>query len=114
MINRTMAETGLTQSRLEGERLRTVNQLKMFAREVRSGQFIDRRDDPADLHRKPLPKPVLIFCNIGIGPVAVFGASNFPFVFSVAGGDTAAALAAGCPVIVKVHSAHPGTSEVIG
>lgn len=114
LINRTMAETGLTQSRLEGERLRTVNQLKMFAHEVRSGQFIDRRDDPADLHRKPQPKPGLIFRNIGIGPVAVFGASNFPFAFSVAGGDTAAALAAGCPVIVKAHSAHPGTSEVIG
>ncbi len=114
LIARTMAETGLPKARLEGERMRTVNQLKMFAREVRSAHFIDRRDDPADLNRKPQPKPGLVFRNIGIGPVAVFGASNFPYAFSVAGGDTAAALAAGCPVIVKAHPAHPGTSEVIG
>lgn len=114
LIARTMAETGLPKARLEGERMRTVNQLKMFAGEVRSGRFIDRRDDPADANRQPAPKPGLILRNIGIGPVAVFGASNFPFAFSVAGGDTAAALAAGCPVVVKGHSAHPGTSEVIG
>ena len=114
LIVRTMAETGLPRLRLEGERMRSVNQLKMFADEVRSGRFLDRRDDKGDPSRVPLPKPDLKFRNIGIGPVAVFGASNFPFAFSVAGGDTAAALAAGCPVVVKAHSAHPGTSEVIG
>ena len=114
LIVRTVAETGLTRLRLEGECMRTVNQLKMFAVEVRSGRFLDRRDDKGDPSRVPLPKQDLKFRNIGIGPVAVFGASNFPFAFSVAGGDTAAALAAGCPVVVKAHSAHPGTSEVIG
>ena len=114
LIARTMAETGLPKARLEGERMRTINQLKMFATEVRSGRFLDKREDKGDPTRVPLPKPDLKFRNIGIGPVAVFGASNFPFAFSVAGSDTAAALAAGCPVIVKAHSAHPGTSEVIG
>lgn len=114
LIARTMAETGLPKARLEGERMRTINQLKMFATEVRSGRFLDKHEDKGDLTRSPVAKPDLKFRNIAIGPVAVFGASNFPFAFSVAGGDTAAALAAGCPVVVKAHSAHPGTSEVIG
>ena len=114
LIARTMAETGLPKARLEGERMRTINQLKMFATEVRSGRFLDKHEDKGDPTRSPVAKPDLKFRNIAIGPVAVFGASNFPFAFSVAGGDTAAALAAGFPVVVKAHSAHPGTSEVIG
>lgn len=114
LVERTMAETGLPRARIEGERLRTVNQLRMFAAEVRSGKLQELRFDPADPERKPVPKPDLRLRNIALGPVAVFGASNFPLAFSVAGGDTASALAAGCPVIVKAHSAHPGTSELVG
>lgn len=113
LIERAMAETGLPKGRIEGERMRTVNQLRMFAAEVRSGNFLERRFDPANAERVP-PKPDLKLRNIALGPVAVFGASNFPLAFSVAGGDTASALAAGCPVIVKAHSAHPGTSELVG
>jgi alpha-ketoglutaric semialdehyde dehydrogenase len=113
LVERAMAETGLPKGRIEGERLRTVNQLRMFAAEVRSGKFQELRFDPADPGRTP-PKPDLKLRNIALGPVAVFGASNFPLAFSVAGGDTASALAAGCPVIVKAHSAHPGTAELVG
>ncbi|AYM14734.1 MULTISPECIES: aldehyde dehydrogenase (NADP(+)) [Agrobacterium] len=113
LVERAMQETGLPRGRIEGERMRTVNQLRMFATEVRSGNFLERRFDPANPERVP-PKPDLKLRNIGVGPVAVFGASNFPLAFSVAGGDTASALAAGCPVIVKAHSAHPGTSELVG
>ncbi len=109
-----MAESGLPRGRLEGERGRTVGQLRLFAAEVRAGRFQDLRFDAADPERKPAPKPDLRLRNIAIGPVAVFGASNFPLAFSVAGGDTASALAAGCPVIVKAHSAHPGTSALVG
>lgn len=111
---RAMAETGLSKGRLEGERARTVGQLRLFAKEVRDGRFQELRFDPADPDRKPAPKPDLRLRNVALGPVAVFGASNFPLAFSVAGGDTASALAAGCPVIVKAHSAHPGTSELVG
>jgi 2,5-dioxopentanoate dehydrogenase len=114
LVVRAMAETGLPRGRLEGERARTVGQLRLFAREVREGKFQELRFDPADPSRKPVPKPDLRLRNIPVGPVAVFGASNFPLAFSVAGGDTASALAAGCPVIVKAHSAHPGTSELVG
>lgn len=114
LILRTMAETGLPRGRIEGERMRTVTQLSMFAAEVRSGKFLDLRFDAADPQRKPMPKPDLRLRNVALGPVAVFGASNFPLAFSVAGGDAASALAAGCPVIVKAHSAHPGTSELVG
>ncbi|MFP5078071.1 aldehyde dehydrogenase (NADP(+)) [Rhizobium sp. YIM 134829] len=114
LITRAMAETGLPRGRLEGERGRTMGQLRLFASELRAGRFQDVRIDPADPERKPAPKPDLRLRNIAIGPVAVFGASNFPLAFSVAGGDTASALAAGCPVIVKAHSAHPGTSELVG
>ncbi|MBT2374431.1 aldehyde dehydrogenase (NADP(+)) [Pseudomonas fluorescens] len=114
LIERCMLETGLPRGRIEGERGRTVGQLRLFAEVVRQGSFLDVRIDPAQPERTPLPKVDLRLRNIAIGPVAVFGASNFPLAFSVAGGDTASALAAGCPVIVKAHSAHPGTSELVG
>ena len=86
---------------MEGERARTVGQLNLFADVVRDGEWLDLRIDPALPDRKPLPRPDLRLRNIPLGPVAVFGASNFPLAFSVAGGDTASALAAGCPVVVK-------------
>ena len=107
------AETGLPEARLEGERGRTTGQLRLFAAHIRKGDYLDRRVDAALPDRKPLPRPELRMIERPVGPVAVFGASNFPLAFSTAGGDTAAALAAGCPVIVKGHSAHPGTSEVV-
>ncbi|MCV2369582.1 aldehyde dehydrogenase (NADP(+)) [Roseateles oligotrophus] len=113
LILRAMAESGLPRPRLEGERGRTVNQLKLFAELLREGSWQDPRFDSALPERVP-PRPDLRLRMIGLGPVAVFGASNFPLAFSVAGGDTAAALAAGCPVVVKAHSAHPGTSELVG
>lgn len=114
LVERAMAETGLARGRLEGERARTTGQLRLFAKEVREGGFRELRFDAGDPSRKPVPKPDLRLRNIPVGPVAVFGASNFPLAFSVAGGDTASALAAGCPVVVKAHSAHPGTSELVG
>ncbi|SIQ08774.1 NADP-dependent aldehyde dehydrogenase [Paracoccus thiocyanatus] len=107
-------ETGLPAGRLEGERGRTTGQLRLFADHIRQGGYLDRRHDPALPDRKPAPRPELFIMQRPVGPVAVFGASNFPLAFSVAGGDTAAALAAGCPVVVKGHSAHPGTGEVVG
>ncbi|WP_339114987.1 aldehyde dehydrogenase (NADP(+)) [Thioclava sp. GXIMD2076] len=106
-------ETGLPAGRLEGERGRTTGQLKMFAEHIRKGDYLDIRHDKALPDRQPLPRPDLRLIQRPIGPVAVFGASNFPLAFSTAGGDTAAALAAGCPVVVKGHSAHPGTGEII-
>jgi len=114
LIQRAVAESGLPQMRIEGERGRTMGQLKLFASVVRSGHWLDARIDPAMPDRMPLPRADLRLRRIPLGPVAVFGASNFPLAFSVAGGDTASALAAGCPVIVKAHSAHPGTSELVG
>jgi NADP-dependent aldehyde dehydrogenase len=114
LIERCMTETGLPRARVEGERGRTVNQLRLFASVVRDGTYLDARIDPAMPERQPLPRSDLRLRHIPLGPVAVFGASNFPLAFSVAGGDTASALAAGCPVIVKAHSAHPGTSELVG
>jgi len=114
LIERAMAETALPRGRLEGERARTCNQLRLFARLAKSGDALDVRVDPALPERKPLPRADLRMRRIPLGPVTVFGASNFPLAFSVAGGDTAAALAAGCPVIVKAHSAHPGTSALVG
>ncbi|WP_085917305.1 aldehyde dehydrogenase (NADP(+)) [Halomonas sp. CSM-2] len=114
LIERAMAETGLPRARLEGERGRTCGQLRLFANVVRAGEWLDVRIDPAMPDRQPMPRADLRQRHIGLGPVAVFGASNFPLAFSVAGGDTASALAAGCPVIVKGHSAHPGTSELVG
>jgi NADP-dependent aldehyde dehydrogenase len=114
LTERACAETGLPRARIEGERGRTVGQLKLFAAEVREGGWQEARIDPALPDRKPLPRPDLRLRMIPLGPVAVFGASNFPLAFSVAGGDTASALAAGCPVVVKGHPAHPGTSELVG
>ena len=114
LIERATAETGLPRARIEGERARTVGQLKLFAEVVRRGEWLDLRIDHALPERKPLPRADLRLRNIGLGPVAVFGASNFPLAFSVAGGDTASALAAGCPVVVKGHPAHPGTGELVG
>jgi 2,5-dioxopentanoate dehydrogenase len=114
LTDRACAETGLPRARIEGERGRTVGQLKLFAAEVREGGWQDARIDPALPDRKPLPRPDLRMRMVPLGPVAVFGASNFPLAFSVAGGDTASALAAGCPVVVKGHPAHPGTSEMVG
>ena len=114
LIERTMAESGLPRGRIEGERGRTTGQLRLFAEVVREGSWLEARIDPPLADRKPLPRVDLRQRHIAVGPVAVFGASNFPLAFSVAGGDTASALAAGCPVVVKAHSAHPGTSEMVG
>ena len=114
LIVRAMAESGLPRGRLEGERGRTTGQLRLFAQVVRQGDFLGVRLDSALPERKPLPRADLRLRQIPLGPVAVFGASNFPLAFSVAGGDTASALAAGCPVVVKGHPAHPGTGELIG
>lgn len=107
------SETGLSAARLDGERGRTTGQLRLFADHIRKEDYLDRRHDPAMPDRKPLPRPDLRMIQRPIGPVAVFGASNFPLAFSTAGGDTASALAAGCPVIVKGHPAHPGTGEIV-
>ena len=106
-------ETALPLGRLQGERGRTVNQLKLFASVVREGSWVDARIDTALPDRTPVPKPDIRHMLVPLGPVAVFGASNFPLAFSVGGGDTASALAAGCPVIVKAHPAHPQTSEMV-
>jgi NADP-dependent aldehyde dehydrogenase len=114
LIERACAESGLPRGRIEGERGRTVGQFRMFAQVVRDGGYLDARIDPAQPERKPLPRSDIRQRHIAVGPVVVFGASNFPLAFSVGGGDTASALAAGCPVIVKAHSAHPGTSELVG
>ncbi|GAB0118502.1 aldehyde dehydrogenase (NADP(+)) [Acidisoma sp. 7E03] len=114
LTDRACAETGLPRARIEGERGRTVGQLRLFAKEVLEGSWQDVRLDPALPDRKPLPRPDLRMRMVPLGPVGVFGASNFPLAFSVAGGDTASALAAGCPVVVKGHPAHPGTSELVG
>ena len=107
------SESGLPAARLEGERGRTTGQLRLFAAHIRKGDYLDRRVDAALPDRAPAPRPEIRMIQRPIGPVAVFGASNFPLAFSVAGGDTASALAAGCPVVVKGHSAHPGTGEIV-
>jgi len=114
LVQRAVSETGLPQGRIEGERGRTIGQLKLFADVVRAGDWIGARIDEALPDRTPMPRADLRLRHIPLGPTAIFGASNFPLAFSVAGGDTASALAAGCPVIVKAHSAHPGTSELVG
>jgi 2,5-dioxopentanoate dehydrogenase len=106
-------ETGLPEARLVGERGRTTGQLKLFADHIEAGDYLDRRHDAALPDRAPLERPDIRLMQRPIGPVAVFGASNFPLAFSTAGGDTAAALAAGCPVVVKGHSAHPGVSDLV-
>lgn len=114
LVQRAIAETALPEARIIGERGRTVNQLRSFAEVVRQGDYLEVSIDTAQPDRTPLPRPDIRMVNIPIGTVAVFGASNFPLAFSVAGGDTASALAAGCPVVVKAHPAHPGTSALVG
>jgi NADP-dependent aldehyde dehydrogenase len=113
LIEICCTETALPKARIEGERGRTVNQLLMFATMLREGSWIDARIETANPSRMPLPKSDIRYIHVGLGPVVVFGASNFPLAFSVAGGDTASALAAGCSVIVKAHSAHPATAELV-
>ncbi len=112
LIERAHEETALPIQRLEGERQRTANQLRLFADYVEDGSWVEARIDAGDPSRTPVPKPDLRRMLVPLGPIAVFGASNFPLAFSVAGGDTASALAAGCTVVCKAHPAHPGTSEL--
>ncbi len=114
LVARANAETGLPAGRLQGEIGRTTGQLRLFASVAESGEWVDARIDHADPARKPVPKTDVRSMLKPLGPVAVFSSSNFPFAFSVAGGDTASALAAGCPVIVKAHQGHLGTSEMVG
>jgi 2,5-dioxopentanoate dehydrogenase len=113
LLSRAAAETGLARGRLETERGRTMSQLKLFAQVVRQGDWLGLRVDHAQVDRKPFPRSDLRQRRIPLGPVVVFGASNFPLAFSAGGGDVASALAAGCPVVVKAHPAHPGTSELV-
>jgi len=114
LVARAHAETGLPVPRLTGEVGRTSGQLRLFASELELGEHQGVRIDHARPDRQPAPAPDLRLRFVPVGPVVVFGASNFPFAFSTAGGDTASALAAGCPVIVKAHNAHPGTAELVG
>jgi alpha-ketoglutaric semialdehyde dehydrogenase len=114
LVERVISESGLPRARVEGERGRTAGQLRLFASLVREGRWLDATIDRALPERKPLPRADLRAQKIPLGPVAVFGASNFPLAFSVAGGDTASALAAGCPVVAKSHPSHLGTSELVG
>ncbi len=113
LIQRAMAETGLPESRLIGERGRTIGQLGQFAAQIRDGSWVEAILDPADPDRKPFPKPDLRQMLLPMGPVAIFGAGNFPLAFSTAGGDTASALASGCPVILKAHEGHLGTNALV-
>ena len=113
LLERANAETALGVPRLTGERARTANQLRMFARMVEEGSWVQARIDRALPDRKPLPRPDLRRMLIPVGPVVSFAASNFPLAISVAGNDTASGLAAGCPIIVKAHPAHPGTTEMV-
>lgn len=114
LTQRFVAESGLPEMRANGERGRTMGQLRMFADLIEDGSWSRVAIDHADPERKPLPKPDTRMRYVGLGPVAVFGPANFPLAFTVAGGDTASALAAGCPVVAKAHSSHPGTSELVG
>jgi len=113
IVERGLLETGLPEARLRGETGRTTGQLRMFANLVEEGSWVDARIERADADRKPIPKVDLRSMLRPLGPVAVFCASNFPLAFSVAGGDTASALAAGCPVVVLAHSSHPGVAEIV-
>jgi len=114
IVARMPQETGLPEMRARGEAGRTCGQLRMFATLVEEGSWVDARIDRAQPDRKPLPKVDTRSMMRPLGPVVVFAASNFPLAFSTAGGDTASALAAGCPVIVKAHSSHSGTAEIVG
>ncbi|MBB2205526.1 aldehyde dehydrogenase (NADP(+)) [Gluconacetobacter takamatsuzukensis] len=114
LTDRACAETGLPRARIVGETARTTGQLRLFADLVRAGLDALPRLDGARPDRRPLPRADLRQGHVGLGPVAVFGAGNFPLAFSVAGGDTASALAAGCPVVARAHPAHPGTGELVG
>src|SRR6266850_2541129 len=114
LVERANLETALPAARLQGEIARTCAQLRLFATLIEEGWWLDARIDHANPERKPVPKPDVRSMLQPLGPVAVFSSSNFPFAFSVAGGDTASALAAGCPVIVKPHQGHLGTSEAVG
>jgi alpha-ketoglutaric semialdehyde dehydrogenase len=114
LVTRAVTESGLPEGRIAGEVGRTTGQLRLFAAVLREGSWTGARIDPALPDRTPLPRPDIRQRTVALGPVCVFGASNFPLAFSVAGGDTASALAAGCPVVVKAHDAHPGTSELVG
>jgi len=113
LIERACAESGLPLGRIQGERGRTIGQLNMFADLVAEGSWVEAIIDNELPDRQPAPRPDIRRMLVAMGPVVVFGASNFPLAFSVAGGDTASALASGCPVIVKAHSAHPGTSALV-
>ncbi len=113
IIARCVSETALGETRLGGELKRTTSQLRLFASVLLEGSWLDARIDTALPERQPLPKPDIRQMHIALGPVGIFGASNFPLAFSVAGGDTASALAAGCPVVIKTHPLHPGTSELV-
>jgi NADP-dependent aldehyde dehydrogenase len=114
IIERCHLETALPVARLQGETARTCGQLRLFASLLEAGWWQDARIDHGDPARKPVPKPDVRSMLMPVGPVAMFSSSNFPLAFSVAGGDTASALAAGCPVVVKPHQGHPGTSELVG
>jgi len=114
VVERAGKETALPPARLQGETARTCAQLRFFAEVAEEGSWVAARIDQADPDRKPAPRPDIRSMLRPLGPVVVFGASNFPLAFSVAGGDTASALASGNPVIVKAHAAHPGTSELVG
>jgi alpha-ketoglutaric semialdehyde dehydrogenase len=113
IIVEAVRESGLPEGRIAGEVGRTTGQLRMFAGVVRQGDHLGVRIDPALPHRTPLPRADIRQRMVPLGPVVVFGASNFPLAFSTAGGDTASALAAGCPVVVKAHSAHPVTGTLV-
>src|SRR6202000_432155 len=114
LITICCAESALPKGRIEGERGRTTGQLKLFADLLKEGSWLDARIETANPERTPIPKPDIRYLQIPLGPIVIFGASNFPLAFSVAGGDTASALAAGCTVVVKAPPAHPATSELIG
>ena len=113
LINVYCEESGLPEGRARGERGRTLGQLRMFAEVLEKGEYLEARIDTAIPDRAPIPKADLRKMMIRLGPVVVFGASNFPLAYSTAGGDTASALAAGCPVVVKAHPMHAGTSELV-
>ena len=114
LIERVCQESALPEARVVGERARTTAQLRLFADLAEEGSWVNARIDRGDPARTPIAKPDTRFMLQALGPVAVLGPANFPLAFTVAGGDTASALAAGCPVIVKAHPSHPGTSELVG